>query len=51
MEGQEFLLGFRFQFLFLRLLLGKDVFLFKAVLQIRPYLFGVQLVKIPDMAY
>lgn len=51
MEEQEFfLLVFRFQFLFLRLLLGKDMFLFKAVLPSK-FLFGVQLVKTIEMAY
>lgn len=51
MEEQEFfLLVFRFQFLFLRLLLGKDAFLFKAILP-NKFLFGLQLVKMIEMAY
>lgn len=50
-EGQEFfLLLFIFRFLFLRLLLGKDVFLVKAVFP-NKFLMGVQLVKMTETAY
>lgn len=49
MVGQEFLsLGFRLQFSFLKLLLGKDVFLLRAVLPDK-FLLEVHLVKMIKM--
>lgn len=48
-EGQEFLLlVFRFHFSFLKLLLGKDVFLLKAVFP-NKFLLGLQLAKTIEM--